>query len=428
MNLTNLPFRPPAGAASGLFRRLLAGLALICLAVAGIPAQGAWAQGLFAPVALVNDDAITGYDLNQRIALLKALGSTGDLRRQALEKLIDERLQKQAASAAGITPSPDEISAGVDEFAARADLSGDQFLAMLAEKGVAPETFLDFVRAGISWRALIRAKFGPRVQITEADLDRAIALQGSRSGIEVLISEIFLPTNTPNNAAITAELAPQIAALTSFEAFADAARRFSVGASRDRGGRVDRWLPVQNLPAALRPLILKMRPGDVSPPIEIPNAVALFQLRARREGKPPAASAEQFLDYSIWDLPAQAGRDSAQDLAGRIIARAESCTDLVGLARSGIPGTPKRHEDAPLASIPADIALILARLDPGEAAAEPTGDGAGGMRVVMLCQRRFGAEKPDRDALREQLRASRLEAMADAYLGELRGNAHIVRP
>ena len=408
--------------------RFLAGMLLGLLGLAALPAPVARAQGLFSPVAQVNDDAITGYELAQRIALLKALGSTGELRKRALEKLIDERLQLQAARAAGIAPGEEEIRAGVDEFAARADLSGEEFLAMLAGKGVAAESFMDFVRAGLSWRSLIRAKFGPRVQITEADLDRAIALEGSRAGIEVLISEIFLPTNTPNNAAITAELAPQIARLNTLEAFADAARRFSAGASRDRGGRVDRWLPIENLPAALRPLILKMNPGEVSPPIEIPNAVALFQLRARREGRPPAAKAEQVVEYSTWDLPARAGNADARALAARITARVESCTDLVGLARSGIPGRPVRHESVPLASVPADIALLLARLDPGEAATEPAPDGKGGLRLVMLCERRFQAEPPDRDALRERLISQRLEALAEAYLGELRGNAHIERP
>ena len=45
----------------------------------------------------------------------------------------------------------------MDEFASRAQLSADEFITALGQRGVAPETFRDFIAAGVGWRDLIRA-------------------------------------------------------------------------------------------------------------------------------------------------------------------------------------------------------------------------------------------------------------------------------
>ena len=67
-------------------------------------------QTMFRPVAVVNDSAITGYDLAQRAQLLAALGfpvaSPEALKEEALNRLVDDRLKLQEAKRFGITPHP----------------------------------------------------------------------------------------------------------------------------------------------------------------------------------------------------------------------------------------------------------------------------------------------------------------------------------
>ena len=192
-------------------RRTAFGQMLLCLSVVSFlaPAQ---AQGLFSPVAKVNDQIVTGYEVQQRIKLLEVLNTAGDLREIALEKLIEERLQFKAALDAGLRPTAKEIEAGIEEFASRGNLEPGAFLNGLAAEGVSTESFTAFVQSGIAWRNLVRQRFGPLVEVNEDEIDQELGLSGQRGTLEVLFSEIFLPTNNERNRSITEQLAPQISA------------------------------------------------------------------------------------------------------------------------------------------------------------------------------------------------------------------------
>ncbi len=397
---------------------LLAGIAFLTTAASG--------QNLFKPVAYVNDTAVTGYELRQRIQLMKLLRSGGDIEKVALERLINERLQKAAGERAGIQLTGEEINEGIEEFAERADQSGEQFLATLAREGIAPETFRDFVVAGLAWRQLVRDRFGAQATITDAEIDRAIQLSGTKGGARVLISELFLPTNTPQNEAITLELAPQIARLRSVAEFAEAARQYSAGPSRDRGGRVEKWVPLENLPPQIQNSILTMRPGQVTDPIEIPNALALFQLRALQETTAPAAK-NPVVDYAAYYIeggrsPAALAR--ADTLAGEV----DQCDDLYGIAQNQPPEVLDRNS-LPLAEIPTDVALELAKLDAGEVSTALTRANGNTLVFLMLCERiSDGNAEFSRDAVSNQLRNQRLTQLAESYLNNLRANADIRFP
>jgi peptidyl-prolyl cis-trans isomerase SurA len=392
---------------------------LILLSLSG----AAYSQNLFAAATLVNDSAITRYEVNQRILLLEFLRTTGDLAEIALERLVDERLQAQAAARAGITVSDDELSRGIDEFAGRANLGGDEFINTIAQAGIAPDGFREFVRVGIAWRGLVRSRFASAGNISDAEINREIALNGSRGSAEVQISEIFLPTNSPNNQARTLELAPLIAEITTIAEFSDAARRFSAGPSRDRGGVVDQWVPLNNLPAPVRAVLLSMKPGEVTEPIEISNALALFQLRALRDVA-ATGSRNPTVDYAAYFIP---GGQSATAAATRLRDSIDTCDDLYAVARN----QPERliREEQPLSQIPADYALNLARLDANEASFSLTRASDNALVFLMLCNRNL---TPETEVPREQIRLSlsnrRLSGLAAAFLDELRANATIRTP
>src|SRR6056297_324606 len=98
------------------------------------------------------------------------------------------------------------------EFAGRVDLTTEEFVARIAEAGVAEESFRDFVRAGVAWREVVRNRFGPRAQVTEAEVDRALSLTSRRGGAEALISEIILPARNPEEQARAERIAADISA------------------------------------------------------------------------------------------------------------------------------------------------------------------------------------------------------------------------
>jgi peptidyl-prolyl cis-trans isomerase SurA len=397
------------------------------LALLGVLAQplSTQAQGLFAPVATVDDQVVTRYEVEQRIALLRVLRAQGNLEELARQQLIEDRVKMAAARSAGIEITDEAIMEGMTEFASRADLSREEFLRALGGAGVAEQTFRDFIIAALGWRDLVRARFVPRVRITDADVDKALSVLTGGSTVRVLLSEIILAA-PPQQAAAAQELAEDLSQITSIDQFSAEARRVSATQTRENGGRLD-WMPITNLPEQLRPVILGLSVGEVTQPIPLDGAIALFQLRGIQE---TGASTPEFsaIDYAAYYL---AGGRTEANLAeaARIRASVDTCDDLYGLAKGQPPELLERNAAAP-ADLPRDIALELAKLDRGEISANltrPAADGSEALMVLMLCGRTAaGAENASREQITAQLRNQRLEAYARGYLAQLVSDARIV--
>ena len=412
---------------AGWSKAIRIGAVLLAASAAALAPEGAArAQGNpFAPAILVGDQVVTNYELAQREAILRLFRTPGNIAEQAREALIDERLQIAAAERLGIRASEEAVQAGMEEFAARADLSVEAFLAALDQEGIAEATFRDFVRAGVTWREVVRTRFGPRAQVTEAEIDRALALTSRRGGAEVDISEIVIPVSNRAEQARAEEIAAGLAGrVTSAGEFAAAARQYSASPSRARGGRVAEPVPLANLPPPLRAQIVTLAPGEVSDPVPLPNAVAVFRLRALRETGLPEPE-NVVVDYAQYFIPGGRG-EAALAEAARVAAQVDTCDDLYGV-NLGQPEERLVVETLPVDAVPQDIALHLARLDEGEHSTALTRGDA--LVFLMLCGRTaIREEEVDRGAVRSRLIDQRLGAYADGYLAELRADAIIRTP
>lgn len=402
---------------SRFFRTVAAALLIAPLTPLPVPAQG-----LFSPAIKVDEMVITNYEINQRMAFLEVLRAPGNPRDLAREQLIEDRLKLREAEALGITVSPEQIAAGMEEFAGRANLTADQLIAELSGLGVSAETFRDFVRAGVAWREVVRARFAGSAQVSEAEIDRALNAAGGGSSVRVLLAEIIMPA-PPTEAEAVMARAQRIARTTSEAEFAAAARQYSATATARSGGKLP-WQQIEDLPPVLRPLVLELSPGEVTDPLAIPNAVALFQLRALEETEyaPPSYSAVEYAAYYM------AGGRSEQTLAqaAGITARIDTCDDLYGVAK-GQPEEVLDRSTLPPDQIPDDIAIELAKLDPGETSTALTRAGGETLVLLMLCGRSPAVEEaPGREAVTTGLRNRRVGTLSESFLEQLRADARIV--
>jgi peptidyl-prolyl cis-trans isomerase SurA len=393
------------------------GLALTLLA----PVTAA-AQGQTGVAIVVNDRAVTNFELNQRILLLEAFNTPGDLREIAREGLIEDRLKQQEMSRFSLQIDPEALQAELESFAERANMSLPEFERLLAGQGIAPETLRDFVEIGALWRDFVRGRFSREVTVTEADVDRALAQAGTApTQIEVLLSEIIIVV-TPQNEARAREVAQRIAQIRSFDEFSNAASQASALPSRENGGRID-WVPVSNYPPQIASILLDLDVGEVTEPIDIPNGIAFFQKRGQREAR-RAVSAPASIDYAAYYIPG--GRTpEALAMAREVAADTDTCDDLYGIARD----QPREVLDRvvlPPAEIAADIALELAQLDPGEVSTNLTANNGQTLVFLMLCARnQTGNDAVNRNAIANQIRSQRLGALSDALIADLRAAADI---
>ena len=380
------------------------------------------AQNLFAPVAKVNESVVTEFEVQQRQRFLEVLNAPGATREGALTSLIDERLRNEAVAEAGIELTPQGIEDSLAEFASRADLSTEEFTQALGQSGVSRETFRDFVVNSVGWRELVRARYASRVQITDAEINRALG-ETQGSGVRVLVSEIIIPA-PPQQAARVNALAEQISQSKSTAEFSNYASRYSATASRGRGGRLP-WQNLTDLPPSLQPLILNLAPGEVTDPLPIPNAVALFQLRDIEETSVAAPTYSE-IEYAAYYIPG--GRtEPALAQAAQIRGRIDTCDDLYGVAKGQPAEVLERVKKAP-SDIPQDVAIELSKLDTGEVSTTLTRANGQTLMLLMMCGRTAAANaSASREDVTNALRQERLTGYAEQLLEQLRADARIVR-
>lgn len=94
---------------------------------------------------------------------------------QALEDLIDERLKLQEAKRLNVLASDDEVEKIIGGMAQRNKMNPDQFAAHMKKSGVDISAMRDRFRAELSWRDVIRRRFGAQVAITERDIERFVS-------------------------------------------------------------------------------------------------------------------------------------------------------------------------------------------------------------------------------------------------------------
>ena len=395
---------------------------LAALAIAAALAGPTTAQNMFAPAATVNDTVVTEFEVEQRVRFLKILNARGATRKAAIESLINERLRGEAIRDAGLQLTEEGINAALEEFASRANLTRAEFTTALARAGVEKETYRDFVINGIAWRDLIRARYGARVTISEAEIDRVLSSQSSGgSNIRVLVSEIIIPA-PPQRAAQVAAIAEQISESQSANEFSNFARKYSATATRGAGGRLP-WQALSDLPPSLQPLILSLSPGEVTQPQNIPNAVALFQLRDIEEtGKP--SKTYSAIEYAAYYMAGGRSEETLQQ-AANLKAQVDVCDDLYTFAK-GQPDSVLDRETLPPSKIPQDFAIELSKLDEGEVSTALTRSDGQALVFLMMCGKTAEQNaEVSREDVAGSIRQRRLSGFADSLLAELRSEARI---
>ena len=137
-------------------------------------------------VAVVEEDVILEQELDkevsaiaQRIRASKTqMPPESVLRKQVLEKMILDRLQRQLAEKAGINVTEDMLNNSAADIAQRNNMTLEQFRAELERQGIPYKSFLDNMRNEIVINQLRSREIGGRIKVTDREIDHYIETQG----------------------------------------------------------------------------------------------------------------------------------------------------------------------------------------------------------------------------------------------------------
>lgn len=271
---------------------LLAGLSI---AVVGNQIGPAFAQSDPKIVAIVNDEPISQFDISQRKKLNKLLGQTSGSRKQILEELVEEQLQRQEATRLRIAVTEQEIDKAIENMAQRRQSTPETFNNRLKKIGVKSSTMRHRVRASLAWQRILSRRFGKLVDLDEQDIDRAFErARKNRQPAQrfYMLQQINLPFDGAlDQSSIQGR---QIEARRIIEGFKGcrSTKRVARGIYNVQIKNVGP-VPVKQIQAKLRKLLRKAGPGKLLPPTMSRQGIELLAYCSNKTVAAPEVTREQ---------------------------------------------------------------------------------------------------------------------------------------
>ena len=394
------------------------------------------AQGLRV-VARVNDDAITDFDLSQRV--LFAIRTTGlqdspELRQrmaaQVLRQMIDEKLQLQDAKKLGLKTTDGELQQRFADIERAAGMPRGQFKQYILSVGVPLDIALQQIEAQIAWTKIIRRKVRPQVDVSEAEIDDALNRVRANVGkTESRVAEIFIPVDRADLADEAKRSADRvIEQLKRGAPFGAVAQQFSQGATATSGGELG-WILPGSLDPTLEAAVDKLPLKQYSEPIRSPSGWHILYVIDRRQfaaARPDDVRLN--LTQMTLPLPVNASPEEVNKANGdaqRVMAAVHGCSDLHVKARDVKGATSGDLQGVRVGDLQANPQMFeqLPRLNVGGTAGPFRV--AEGLQVVVLCSKAGSDGLPTRDVISQQILLQKLEAAGRRYMRDLRRQASI---
>lgn len=395
----------------------------------------ALAQDVQKIVAIVNDEIISGYDLNQRIALtilLSGFPDTQETRQQLINptvaRLIDDRLKMQEAARFNISVSDEQVFEAISFLEKNNGMEPGQIDRMLQQGNVDIETILAQVRANLTWNRVIQERIMTRITISDEEVESVQQrLENNKGKSEYLLSEIYLPveSNTPETQVRNA-VADLVSQLRSGASFQRAAAQISQGATAASGGSIG-WVLEDEVPPEIAAVLPSLRPGEVSDPIRTTDGYYILLVQQSRKILDTDPDDVTF-DITQIVVPAGSGENSdaatQKNLASAISNVIEGCEqlpDLLTELNSSDSGNIGRLR---LGDMPDHIKEILKDMETGDVS-EPYQD-EDLYRIFVVCDRDDPqARSNDPNEIRKEILIRRAENRARGYLQDIHNAATI---
>ena len=242
-------------------------------------------------VAVVEDDVILDDELiNEERNIITKLKSNNVslppeyvLRRQVLERMIVDKLQKQLAARSGIQISDEMLRNSVGEIASRNGLSVDAFREEIERQGMSYKAFEDNLRNEIATNQLRGREIGSRIKVTDAEVAHFMETQGGigSSNSKFHLGHILIAVSqSAASAAIQKayQKAEQVVAdLRSGKDFKQMAISVSNDDNALKGGDLG-WRTSGQIPSLFVDVVSKMKQGEISDPIRSPSGYHIIKI------------------------------------------------------------------------------------------------------------------------------------------------------
>lgn len=401
-----------------------------------------WTQVLDRIVAVVEDDVILERELNREVEAITAKLSSNNvtmppefvLRKQVLERMIVDKLQRQLAARSGVQISDEMLRSSVADIASRNGLSVEAFRDELTRQGMDYKSFEDNLRNEIVINQLRGREIGSRVKVTDAEVAHYLETQGKagQTSSQYHLGHILVAVSEGASAGAiqkAKDKADQIVAeLRGGKDF----KQTAVGVSDDnnalKGGDLG-WRSLGQIPSLFADVVPTMGQGDVSEPIRSPSGFHIIKM-LETEGGAQHIVTKTKVRHILIKTNELVDDAEAQKRLLALKERINDGDDFAALARA--------HSDdkgsainggsldwvSPGALVP-PFEEAMSKLGINEISAPVQTQFGWHMIQVLGRENQDNSEQFKKDKIREEIRKRKIEEETELWLRRLRDEAYV---
>jgi peptidyl-prolyl cis-trans isomerase SurA len=392
-------------------------------------------------VAVVNDDVITRYDLDEHydraVQQLKTrnipLPARPVLEKQLLERMISDRIQLQFANQTGIRVDGPTLDKALDRIAAQNNMNLEQFKSALAKEGIPFDKFRGDIRNEIILQRLQEREVDSKVNVTEAEVDTYLENQ-AKQGQEDEYNFDHILIRIPE-AATTEQIQQQHARaqmildeLKKGADFAQLSASYSDASNALEGGNVG-WRRTSQLPQPFTDVLVKMQPGQVSDIIRSSNGFHIIKLIDKRGQNSKMVVQQTHVRHILIKTNELVSATDAKNRLLQIRERLLNGASFADMARQySNDSSASKGGDlgwvSPGETVP-EFEHAMNALKPGQIS-QPVQTPFGFHLIEVLARRDQDVTKERQRLLaRQALRERKIEAAKEEWLRQLRDSAYV---
>jgi peptidyl-prolyl cis-trans isomerase SurA len=405
-------------------------------------AQSSKVETLDRIVAIVNDEVITQYDLEDQkrlvISQLKRQGTelppNDVLEKQLLERLINDRAQIQWAKETGIKIDDSQVERTIGRIAEDNKMTQAQFRDLLKQDNIPYSKFREDLRTEITLARVREREVDNKITVTENEIDNYLATQATQTGKqqEYRIAHILVLVPEQASAeqinARRARAEDAMKALKEGKDFAQVAAGYSDASDALQGGSLG-WRAHGRLPTVFAEVVPNLKPGEISGILKSPNGfhiVKVFEERATGGKQVVDQTRARHILVKVNEVTSESDAKAKIDRIKDRLDRGAKFDELARLNSEDVSASKGGDLGwvSPGATVPA-FEEAMAKLDiNGISAPVRT---AFGWHLIQVLERRkedITLEK-SRDAARQALRARKSDDSYQDWLRQLRDRAYV---
>ena len=367
-------------------------------------------------LALVDEDPITDFDVDERILMMQTLSGSNHLslsKTEILNILIDEKIKTKEAERLAIDVTDEEIKNGIAYLERQNGLESGSFEKIFKEKSMDISLLENQAKADLSWLKILQTMMEERPTVSSAEVDAKLEeIKKEIVKPRYLLAEIYLPYGK-DKAKVLGKMQDLFNRIVSGESFPGLAFENSKGKTAAQGGDLG-WVTEDVLPADILPTVQQLDVGQLSKPIEGKDGVYIVLMRDKQR-------ALTSTDVEAWNVT-QMLLDKSQTakLSKEIENVSDSCMKFEAFSQKyGMQGS-QNMGYIPVVRMPQHFLQLLKDIPDNKLVGPvPAPDFD---LFLMKCGQKVMSVLPDKELIRTELEAVKMEDMSKEMFKTVREN------